>query len=156
MTNIRTIEETQVAKLIRKVLKDKFPGAKFSVKTHKYSGGSSIDVSYTDGPALTNVEHFIADFHGASFDGMIDLKEYHVSELEGEKVSFANDFLFIERHYSEQVYQEYATWHNGFYGDSEIRYVEGVQKSWGYQSGYCDGDHDATRQMREYMRNTGF
>jgi hypothetical protein len=156
MTNIRNIEETEVAKMIRKLLKDKFPGTKFSVKTHKYSGGSSIDVSYTDGPALSNVENFISHFKGATFNGMEDIKEYHKSDLDGETVRFANDFLFIERHYSEQVYKDYATWHNGFYGDSEIRYVEGRDTGYGYQSGYCDGDHNAVRQMREYLRNTGF
>jgi hypothetical protein len=156
MTNYRTIEETEVAKLIRKVLKAKFPGTKFSVRTDKYSGGSSIDVTYTDGPALSNVEHFIAHFKGATFDGMQDLKEYHVSEFEGEAVRFSNDFLFINRSFSEQVYKDYAAWHNEFYGDYPIRYVEGTQKSWGYQSGYCDGDVYATHRMNEYLQNTGF
>jgi hypothetical protein len=156
MTNYQTIEETEVAKLIRKVLKAKFPGTKFSVRTSKYSGGSSIDVNYTDGPALPNVEHFINHFHGATFDGMEDLKEYHVSEYEGKAVRFSNDFLFINRSFSEQVYKDYAAWHNEYWGDSQISYVEGTQKSWGYHSGYCTGDHDALRRMNEYLQNTGF
>jgi len=155
--NAKRIEETEVAKMIRNILKEQFPGTKFSVKTHKYSGGSSIDVKYTDGPAKSNVEHYIAHFEGATFDGMQDLKEYHDSTLNGELVRFANDFLFIERDYSEQVYKDYAEWHNSYYGDSVITYHEGQDNGkYGYSQGYCSGDHNADRMKWEYLYNTDF
>jgi hypothetical protein len=96
----RTIDTAEVAKIIRTELKKNFPGIKFSVKSSRYSGGSSINVKYSDGPALDAVKSVIGHFHGASFDGMQDLKEYHVSEYNGEAVRFGNDFLFIDREYS--------------------------------------------------------
>jgi len=45
------IPVTDTAKLIRLVLKESFSSVKFSVKSSKYSGGASIDIHYTDGPA---------------------------------------------------------------------------------------------------------
>ena len=156
MSTARRITETEVAKIIRNVLKDKFPGTKFSVKTHKYSGGSSIDVDYTDGPALTNVKEYIANFEGATFDGMQDLKEYHGSTFNGELVTFANDFLFVNRHYSEQVYKNYAEWANSFYGDYPIKYNKGTEGRFGHQDGYCSGNYYALQRMWDYLANTGF
>lgn len=63
----------QTAKLIRQTLKAKFPGAKFSVRSHVYSGGASIDVNWTDGPTESMVEQFTKAFAGGGFDGMIDM-----------------------------------------------------------------------------------
>ena len=99
----RYIETTEVAKLIRKVLKKNFAGQKFRVRSNKYSGGSSIYVSYTDGPLQSDVEALVGSFKGATFNGMIDMKEYHDSVLDGEAVSFGNDFLFVDREFSDEV-----------------------------------------------------
>lgn len=64
----------ETAKLVRQALKKAFPGAKFSVRSHTYSGGASIDVSYTDGPTTKEVDAVIGKFGGGGFDGMIDMK----------------------------------------------------------------------------------
>lgn len=61
------------AKLIRRQLKAQFPGVKFSVRSHTYSGGASIDVGWTDGPKESRVESVVGVFAGGRFDGMIDL-----------------------------------------------------------------------------------
>ncbi len=45
MATYWTVAET--AKLIRKALKETFPGQKFSVTTDTYSMGASINVSWT-------------------------------------------------------------------------------------------------------------
>jgi hypothetical protein len=66
----------ETAKLVRAALKREFPGTKFSVRSKTYSGGASIDVSYTDGPTTREVDAVVGVFAGAGFDGMIDLK-YH-------------------------------------------------------------------------------
>jgi Large polyvalent protein associated domain 29 len=66
----------ETAKLVRRALKEKFSGTKFSVRSKTYAGGASIDVSYTDGPTTREVDAVIQKFAGAGFDGMIDLK-YH-------------------------------------------------------------------------------
>lgn len=72
----RRIDTAEVAKLIRRHLKTGFAGVKFSVRTSRYSGGSSIDISWTDGPTTDQVEAITRPFAGAGFDGMTDSK-YH-------------------------------------------------------------------------------
>lgn len=72
------ISVTDTAKMIRAKLKRTFPGVKFSVRSSKYSGGSSIDVSWTDGPTEKLVEAYVNPYQGSRFDGMIDMK-YSVS-----------------------------------------------------------------------------
>ena len=64
------------AKRIRKILKAKFPGTKFSVTSSNYSGGSSCYVNWTDGPMEKEVNEEVKWLENASFDGMIDLKSY--------------------------------------------------------------------------------
>lgn len=66
----------QTAKIIRKVLKDKFPGIKFSVRSETYSMGSSININWTDGPNTKEVDQEIKIYSSSGFDGMIDLKYY--------------------------------------------------------------------------------
>jgi hypothetical protein len=65
------------AKILKGYLRQFFPGVKFSVKSETYSGGSSIDVSYTDGPLLKEVEGVADLFQKGSFDGMTDCYNYH-------------------------------------------------------------------------------
>lgn len=96
----RRISTTDTAKLIRAALKAAFPKITFSVKSKSYSGGSSINVSWTDGPITKEVEAITNTFQGASFDGMTDLKSYHDSDLNGEKVRFGADYVFCSRHFS--------------------------------------------------------
>jgi len=106
---------TDTAKLIRKALKARFPSQKFSVRSDQYSGGASIDVSWTDGPTEKLVESIVGRFAGSTFDGMQDLKEYHHSEvttelrmlakrakveLPGDPVHFGADFVFTRRKFT--------------------------------------------------------
>lgn len=64
----------ETAKLVRKDLKAAFPGVKFSVRSDSYSGGASINVSWTDGPTAREVDRVIKVYAGSGFDGMQDLK----------------------------------------------------------------------------------
>lgn len=72
MSNYLSCADT--AKLVRKALKEAFPGQKFSVRSSTYSMGASINVSWTDGPQTADVDKVIGCFAGSGFDGMIDLK----------------------------------------------------------------------------------
>ena len=72
--NVENISAVDTAKLVRKVLKGTFPNQNFSVKTSTYSGGSSIDVRWADGPIQTEVEPIVRRYEGSGFDGSIDLK----------------------------------------------------------------------------------
>ena len=73
MKQSRYISVTDTAKLIRPALAKHFPGIKFSVRSESYSGGASINVSWTDGPRTKEIDLIIKGFEGRSFDGMNDL-----------------------------------------------------------------------------------
>lgn len=66
------IDTKDVAKLIRSALREAFPDTRFSVRLSRYSGGSSIDVYWTDGPTAEMVECIAGAFQGGYFDGMTD------------------------------------------------------------------------------------
>ena len=100
-TERKYISCTDTAKLVRKALKKNFPNVKFSVRSSSYSGGASIDVSWTDGPVSQRVDKVIKPFAGSTFDGMIDLKSYVDSEYEGKPVHFAADYVFSQRDISD-------------------------------------------------------
>jgi hypothetical protein len=129
------IGSTDTAKLIRATLKAKFPNTKFSVRTDKYAGGSSIRVRWTDGPTSKLVDAVIGAFAGSGFDGMTDYKysvgarlmpdgtaetrsvEAHYGTegdtIEASKdgaipVSFCADFVFTEREYSKAALERTA------------------------------------------------
>ncbi len=126
MTEYMSCAET--AKLIRRAIKAEFPNTKFSVRSKTYSGGASINVSWTDGPTYKQVDAITTGFQGAGFDGMTDLKYYvshwllpdgsvqlaKVPEYAGyeredtpkphpnaEPVSFGADYVFCNRHLSD-------------------------------------------------------
>ena len=104
----RYISTTETAKIIRVELAKAFPGIKFSVTSDKYSGGSSVNVKWIDGPTMKQVEAVAGKFHGASFDGMQDLKSYHDTEYNGEVVSFSADYVFFCRSHSQEFLQKVA------------------------------------------------
>jgi hypothetical protein len=114
--SIKSYSTTETATLIRAELKSAFPGVKFSVKSKSYSGGSSINVSWTDGPTAKEVDRVAGQFAGASFDGMIDLKSYHDSTFRGETVRFGADYVFTNRKVSTELLQRAVRYINQKYG----------------------------------------
>lgn len=113
------ITSTETAKLIRKALKESFPGVKFSVRTSKYSGGSSINVSWTDGPNSAQVNAITEKFEGSYFDGMSDYKGNNYHMMDGKAVSFGADFIFTDRNYSDKlilnaINAAYSTYRNNY------------------------------------------
>lgn len=64
------------AKNMRIQLAEAFPGIKFSVKSSRYSGGDSINVSWIDGPCGRQVDEIIKRYSAGSFDGMEDIYNY--------------------------------------------------------------------------------
>ena len=90
-------------KLMRKVLKESFPGVKFSIRGSSYAGGASTTINWTDGPNEDQVDGLISVFKGSYFDGMIDYKGNRYAWLDGNEVSFATDFIFYNRDYSRKT-----------------------------------------------------
>ncbi len=73
---IRRIDVAGCAKLIRSQLNREYPGVKFSVKSKRYAGGSSIDITYPAELTADEIKHVktvTEAFQSKSFDGMIDL-----------------------------------------------------------------------------------
>jgi hypothetical protein len=91
------MKPADTAKLVRKALKESFPGVKFSVRTSTYAGGASVRVGWNDGPAPKLVEAVAGAFAGSYFDGMIDYKGSKYHTLDGEPVRMGVDFIFCER-----------------------------------------------------------
>lgn len=96
----RYITTTETAKIIRKTLKSEFPGIKFSVRSRKYAGGSSINISYNDINLNSREVDKVTDkFSAGDFDGMTDSYNYRNDAIyEGEKVSFSPQFIFASNY----------------------------------------------------------
>lgn len=95
------ISAVDTAKLIRKALRESFPGVKFSVRCDRYAGGASIDVRWTDGPTTPQVDRVAGAFEGSYFDGSIDYKGSLYHSLDGEPVHLGPDFVFTNRETTE-------------------------------------------------------
>ena len=101
------IDAADAAKIIRKTLKAAFPGVTFAVRTSKYAGGSSVDVDWENGPTVAQVDTLVQRFAGATFNGMIDLKEYvRDSLVDGIQVSWGCDFVMTHREFSDDIREE--------------------------------------------------
>jgi len=132
------------AKFVRKALKKHFPETTFSVRSKTYSGGASIDVSWTNGAAETEVSSVVKQFQGAGFDGMNDYKFYvshfvfedgtvtsgnsegsgcNYPRVENEKpegaveVHFGADFIFCHREITDEVAVQVAEGFNEYNGN---------------------------------------
>ena len=89
------------AKNIRIELARAFPGVKFSVKSTSFSGGSDINVSWTDGPTTKQIDGIIQKYQAGSFDGSVDLYTYEHSAWT-EYFGTAK-YIFANRHYSDAM-----------------------------------------------------
>jgi len=69
-------DRNTAAKNIRAELKEAYPGVAFSVRSQSFTGGSAIDVSWTDGPTAAQVEKIVGKYQCGNFDGMTDSYEY--------------------------------------------------------------------------------
>ena len=95
----------ETAKLVRAALRESFPGVKFSVRSSVYSGGASINISYTNGPTYEAVKNVVAMFEGAYFDGMTDYQGYNYNSLDGVETSFGANYIFVNREMTLEVMQ---------------------------------------------------
>jgi Large polyvalent protein associated domain 29 len=83
-------EAAHVASIIRRELKDKFPGIKFSVTSDTFSMGDSVRISFDKGrnaPACTAVEAVVKKHQAGKFNGMEDIYEY-TNKTGGPTVKF--------------------------------------------------------------------
>jgi hypothetical protein len=91
----------ETAKMIRLVLKESFPGVKFSVVSSTYSMGASITIKYNDGPNADTVKAAVGIFEGSYFDGMQDYKGQRYAAIDGQEMSFGADYVFVNRYVTD-------------------------------------------------------
>jgi hypothetical protein len=91
----------ETAKMIRSVLKESFPGVKFSVVSSTYSMGASITIKYNDGPNADAVKAAVGIFEGSYFDGMQDYKGQRYAAIDGQEMSFGADYVFVNRYVTD-------------------------------------------------------
>ena len=73
---IPATDRNAAAKNCRILLKRAFPDTKFSVTVNRYSGGSSMNVQWTDGPGSPAVSAIADRFSDGDFSGMDDSYTY--------------------------------------------------------------------------------
>ena len=94
----------ETAKKVRKALKAAFPGIKFSVRSSTYTGGSSLRVSWVDGPRNKEVQEVTSKYKSSTFDGMTDMKTTHgYKDPETGEMCSGADYIFVERERSEEL-----------------------------------------------------
>lgn len=92
----------QCAAEIRKELKAKFPGVKFSVRSENFSGGDSVRIKWTDGPELAEVEAIASKYEAGHFDGMTDM---YVYKKDRDPDRPCAKFVFAHKKFSDEATQ---------------------------------------------------
>lgn len=64
------------AKNIKAELKDRFPGVRFRVTSHCFSGGNAVHVKWHGGPTTDQVDPFVRKYEAGYFDGRSDSYEW--------------------------------------------------------------------------------
>lgn len=73
----RQTQAALCAKAIRKELKEKIPGIKFSVRSRNFAGGNAVDVTYDMSLCPSRIVwDVIGKYQYGHFDGMTDMYEY--------------------------------------------------------------------------------
>lgn len=93
------------AAAIRKELKAKFPGVKFSVRSETYAGGDSVRINWTDGPEHAEVEAIAAKYEAGSFDGMTDMYVYN-RDRDPDRPCVK--FVFVSKEFSDEATEDLA------------------------------------------------
>ena len=91
----------QVTSNIRKELKAKFPGVKFSVRKRGYD---SVSVNWTDGPTEEEIKSVTDKYRDSYFDGMQDMSISCASPF--NRIYGGVGFIFTDRDYSDAMKQK--------------------------------------------------
>ncbi len=102
MTETEKIQEISLvdtAKIIREELKTYFPNTKFSVRSDRYAGGCSIDITWIDGDSLISVNEIVKKFEKTELKGIS-----HKDKL----LKFRVDYVNTQRTYSDDAFSKLA------------------------------------------------
>jgi hypothetical protein len=147
---VERLTTAETAKIVRAALKRRFPEVRFSVRSQVYSGGSSIHVSWADGPTEPQVREVTQPLTGADFDGMIDLKTYRdpVETIDGRLVSMGADFIPGQRGFTREWICK--AWE--LYDAQKPSNVDDTDPFWGFSSWLrrTEGPHHTERVQTTY------
>jgi hypothetical protein len=115
-----TSSHAGAAAAIKAELKAAFPGVKFSVNSESFSMGNSVNINWTDGPTVAEVEKISSKYQYGHFNGMEDLYEYtnerndipqvkYVTESRNKSEAIANLLPELTAFFTPQMSEN---WHN--------------------------------------------
>jgi hypothetical protein len=97
-SDLKQVDVVVKAKVLRRELALRFPDQDFSVKTDRYTGGSSIDVSWEDGVAEAEVKP------------VVDMYQYTYPDEDKQSGYHHNDnHAFVKRSISEEAKEKVAS-----------------------------------------------
>lgn len=99
---VRQIDRPEAKRLMARMLKNTFPGFKFSLRQNH----RGLVVDYENGPALSSVERICEIFQGEEWDGMEDLSRPVDTEFCGEMVHFQVSSVSVNRHFTPDTLQQ--------------------------------------------------
>ena len=102
------------AKLIRTEIKAAWPGVRFSVRSER----STVNVEWTDGPTIKQVEALPGKFEMGYFDGMDDSYKY-TSAYIVDGVDYSVKYLFCHRNMSAEAEARFDELIRQYRGDLE-------------------------------------
>lgn len=94
-------QAAQVASIIRKELKEKFPSIVFKVHSKNFSGGDDVTIHYENAVPSKDIESIVNKYAGGSFDGMTDMYNYDYN-----KTYPTAKYVFVERHITEDIWEK--------------------------------------------------
>ena len=125
-------EDRQVnTKDLKKLLRRLFPGTKFYIRKDSYSGGSSVNIYYVDGPAKEKVEKAMS-WNTRGFNGMYDIsysKTYKVlmPDMSIRKLEFDwYGYVFVHREYSKKAIEKFLYQIKSEFDVSDVKIHDGT------------------------------
>ena len=94
-------DHAEVAKLLRKELKEKFPEIKFTVRSRSFTGGNDVRINYINGVPADEIRKICHKYEAGSFDGMTDMYNYDY-----DKTGPTAKYIFVNRSISDDVWEK--------------------------------------------------
>ena len=91
-------DQAEVAKLIRKELKEKYPGIKFMVRSRSFTGDNDVNIDYINGVPTDEIRKIVNKYEAGSFDGMTDMYNYDY-----DKTGPTAKYIFANRNITEDI-----------------------------------------------------
>ena len=131
-------ESAKASKMIKQLLKGKFPNTKFSVGSRNFAGGDAVDIGWTDGATTKAVKKITEQFQDGHFDGMQDMYVYGKS-----KKHPTAKYVQTQRDMSDKVKAKLLKKHNKKYSD-ELKIKDLDTASWDQRRLFYDAFHDTS------------